>query len=405
MIGEVIAIGDELTTGERVDTNSAWLAAQLGDLGVNVMYHTTVGDDLEANVQVFRAALERADVIVTSGGLGPTADDLTRQAWAKTLGVSLEIDLPSLEHIRALFARRQRPMPPANEIQAMFPQGTRPLENRFGTAPGIAIVYPRPDRDVVRAFSLPGVPAEMKEIWSGSVREAIASAQPERRELHHRRIKCFGVGESDLEAMLPDLIRRGREPRVGITVSQATITLRISAWGPDRATALAFMEPTERLVHECLGDLIFGYEDEELPHAVARVLVEQRKTLATLEYGSGGLISHWLNELPNVATFFRGGEVRSNDNQTQDSPSLKELEEGARQLQTRLQSDCTLAVGKHPGGTSSSAEPNQVAITTIVGAKCTSTTVPWSGHPAILKARIAKSALNLLRLQLLAATR
>ncbi|HND53564.1 MAG TPA: competence/damage-inducible protein A, partial [Pirellulaceae bacterium] len=125
MIAEVISIGDELTSGERLDTNSQWLSQRLGELGIRAMYHTTVADDMAANVAVFRTALERADLVVSTGGLGPTADDLTRQALAEAAGVDLVQDDGALAHIRALFARRKREMPPANLVQALFPRGSR----------------------------------------------------------------------------------------------------------------------------------------------------------------------------------------------------------------------------------------------------------------------------------------
>src|SRR5436190_2019355 len=174
MRAEVISIGDELTSGQRLDTNSQWLSQRLGELGVETVYHTTVADDLEANVRVFAAAIERTDVVVATGGLGPTADDLTREALAAAAG-----------------------------------------------------------------------------------RELVSDA----RIIRHRRIKCFGVGESDLEQMLPDLIRRGRTPSVGITVHEATITLRITVEGADDAECRAAMEPTARTIYDCLGNLVFGEED------------------------------------------------------------------------------------------------------------------------------------------------
>ena len=231
MHAEIISIGDELTSGQRLDTNSQWLSTRLGELGVQVMYHTTVADDLEANVQVFRQAAQRADLIVATGGLGPTADDLTRDALAAVAGVELVLDEAALAHIESLFARRKRPMPERNRVQAMFPRGSRVIPNPAGTAPGIDIEMPRPGKSPARIFALPGVPAEMHEMWEQTVAPAIAALMGKPRVIRHKQIKCFGVGESDLEQMLPDMIRRGRDPQVGITVHGATITLRITASG------------------------------------------------------------------------------------------------------------------------------------------------------------------------------
>ena len=144
MIAEVISIGDELTSGQRLDTNSQWLSERLGELGVRVVYHSTVADDLEANVSVFRAAIDRADVVVATGGLGPTADDLTRDALAAVSGRELVLDEASLEYIRGLFARHKRDMPERNRVQALFPAGSQIVFNPNGTAPGIWLDVARP---------------------------------------------------------------------------------------------------------------------------------------------------------------------------------------------------------------------------------------------------------------------
>ncbi len=169
MLAEVISIGDELTSGQRLDTNSQWLSTRLGELGVEVRFHTTVADELAANVAVFRAAIERADIVVASGGLGPTADDLTREALAVATGRTLELDAKALEYIVALFARRRRPMPESNRLQAMFPAGSRVIANPTGSAPGIDLDAPRAGKEPCRVFALPGVPAEMRLMWAETV--------------------------------------------------------------------------------------------------------------------------------------------------------------------------------------------------------------------------------------------
>src|SRR5262245_61807010 len=275
MRAEIIAIGDELTSGQRLDTNSQWLSERLGEIGIPVAFHTTVGDDLEDNITVFRTAIERAEVVVASGGLGPTADDLTRDAVAAAAGVELYEDAAALAHIQNLFARRKRPMPERNKLQAQFPRGSRVVPNPDGTAPGIDLNVARPGRTPSRVIALPGVPAEMFAMWNQTISPALTASQGERRVICHRRIKCFGVGERDLEAMRPDTIRRKREPLVGITVHGATITLRITASGPSEAECLKSMEPTEAEIRQILGVLVFGEEDDELEHAVVRLLNER----------------------------------------------------------------------------------------------------------------------------------
>src|SRR5687767_3557638 len=190
MQAEIISIGDELATGQRLDTNSQWLAERLLEIGVPVAFHTTIGDVLADNVLVFRQAAERADIVVATGGLGPTADDLTRAALAALAGVPLVQDDASLAHIQALFARRKREMPPANLVQAQFPEGSRPIANPHGTAPGIDIAISQAGKSPARIFALPGVPAEMKEMWAASVSPAIRKIVGANKVIAHYRIKC-----------------------------------------------------------------------------------------------------------------------------------------------------------------------------------------------------------------------
>ncbi|MDH3716601.1 MAG: competence/damage-inducible protein A, partial [Planctomycetota bacterium] len=169
MRAEVLAIGDELTSGLRLDTNSQWLSLRLQELGIPVLRHATVADDLAAITEAFRHAAARCDVAVVTGGLGPTADDLTRQALAAAGGVELQLDEALLRHIQQLFQSRGREMPDRNRAQAMFPVGSRPIPNPNGTAPGIEMPLPRDGGGVCRLFALPGVPAEMRQMWFATV--------------------------------------------------------------------------------------------------------------------------------------------------------------------------------------------------------------------------------------------
>jgi nicotinamide-nucleotide amidase len=397
MHAEVISIGDEMTSGQRLDTNSQWLSQQLADVGIRTAFHQTVGDDLAANVDVFRAAAQRADVVVASGGLGPTADDLTRQALADMLGVELVKDEAALAYIQSLFARRQRPMPERNVVQAMFPRGTRVIPNPHGTAPGIDADVPRLGRPPARFFCLPGVPAEMKEMFAATVAPALlAMLDSDARPIFHRVIRCFGVGESDLEAMLPDLIMRGRDPIVGITVSQATISLRISCAARNRAEADAKMQPTVDVITSCLGKLVFGAGEEELQHAVVRLLRERNQTLATLECGTGGRLADWLSEADPNGGCFRGGQVIRL--QADDDTSLRAAAENVRHS---LQTDFALAIGPFPAPQATGNAPGEVKLALASAGGTLARSVLFAGHPDIVKDLTAKRALNWLRLHLL----
>lgn len=389
MRAEVISIGDEITSGQRLDTNSQWLSERLLEIGVPVAFHTTVGDTLADNVLVFHQAAARADVIVATGGLGPTADDLTRQALAEVAGVPLVQDEASLAHIKALFARRKREMPPANVVQAQFPAGSRPIPNANGSAPGIDLTLSRPGCPATRFFALPGVPAEMKEMWTTSVAPAIAALVGEKRVIAHYRIKCFGVGESDLEAMLPDLIARQRYPLVGITVHEATITLRITAAGATAELARAAMQPTIDTIHQCLGDLVFGEEDDELEHVVVRLLRERQRTLVVREWGTCGLVTQWL-AATGAADVFRGGQVLPGS-----------LDWDADRSWSETSADYVLVISPQPQADSPTTAPGNLSILLRHDDQTIRKAFPFVGHPEILRPRAAKQALNLLRLHLL----
>ena len=291
MRAEVIAIGDELTTGQRLDTNSQWISRELAVLGIETAFHTTTTDSLDDGVVVVRTAVERAEIVVVTGGLGPTADDLTRDVLAAVANEPLEVCPQALAAVEARFAKRAAPMPESNRRQAMFPRTSRVIPNPEGTAPGIDIEIPRRLGGTSRVFALPGVPAEMKTMWAATVLPSLVAGRPDAATIRFRRIKCFGAGESAIEAMLPDLIRRGRDPLVGITAHEATITLRIVARGADEAACLAKIAPTEALIRAALGDLVYGVEDDEIEDAALAAIARAGSTLATAEIATCGQIA------------------------------------------------------------------------------------------------------------------
>lgn len=309
MRADVIAIGDELTTGQRLDTNSQWIAREAGFLGIAVGFHTTVPDDLGDGVRALREAAGRADLVFVTGGLGPTADDLTRDVLAAVAGEPLEERAEALAAIAARFAKRGVAMAESNRRQALFPRGSRLIPNPEGTAPGLDVDVGTAGRSC-RVFALPGVPAEMKRMWRDTVVPALVAATGG-GTMVFRRIKCFGRGESAIEALLPDLVARGRDPLVGITAHAATITLRIAARGADEAECRARIAPTERIIRECLGGLVFGVEDDEVEDAALAALAAAGGALVTVEGGTCGALA----ELAAAAGarrgdgLFRGAEV------------------------------------------------------------------------------------------------
>lgn len=400
MQAEIISIGDEITSGQSLDTNSQWLSRRLEELGVRVLYHTTVADELAPNVEVFRRAIGRSDVVVATGGLGPTADDLTREALAATIGRPLVLEPRALEHVRAIFARRRREMPKQNEVQAYLPEGAAMIDNPHGTAPGIFLQVPRDARPACLLFALPGVPAEMKQMWDASVVPELRRAGAGTSIVCRRNIKCFGAGESHVESMLPDLVRRGRTPTVGITASQATIILRIAAEGESEDECRRLIEPVAQTIRECLGDLVFGEGDDELQDAVLRRLAGRGHTLATAEWGTGGLVAEWLYEADQGRGLYQGGLVTGGQVSADPAALGPTVEEAAVLCRGQFQSDVALAIGPFPAGDPETGSPPPVFVA-IAGAEGTRLkSFPFAGHPALRKVLVAKQALNLLRLSL-----
>lgn len=299
----ILSVGSEITTGQTVDTNSAWLSRQLAAVGAHVRMHATVADEIEPIRDLLDRAAQEADVVLVSGGLGPTDDDLTRQALTAALGVQLVLHPPSVEKIRAFFERRQRTMPEANLIQAMFPAGTMPIENTCGTAPGIQARLH--DADV---FVLPGVPREMKVMFERSVLPWL-SGRSGGAVLLTLTIQTYGAGESDIGMRIRDLMQRGRNPTVGTTAQQGVIGVRVYAYGRSRDEAQRMLAADAAEVRSRLGDLVYGENEETLASVVVRQLVEAKQSVATAESCTGGLVAKCLTDVPGSSACFRNGFV------------------------------------------------------------------------------------------------
>src|SRR6478609_8588544 len=246
----ILSIGDELTLGQTIDTNSAWLAQRLAGIGYKPVAHLTVPDDQAAIRQAFEESVRRCDVLIVSGGLGPTEDDLTRQALAEFLGKPLELNEAALENVTRFFKALRREMPPRNQIQAMLPHGTEMIENTAGTAPGIYCNYQSGDQKTLcLIFIVPGVPKEMKIMFERSVLPRLKSdpgrADPLSSVILSRTLHTFGLGESAIADKIPDLMRRDRNPSVGTTVANGYVSLRINAYAPTREQAEREVAATE----------------------------------------------------------------------------------------------------------------------------------------------------------------
>jgi nicotinamide-nucleotide amidase len=301
---EIISIGTELASGQALDTNSQWLSQELGAIGISVDFHTTIGDRLDDNVLAFGAAAGRADLVIMTGGLGPTQDDLTREALAALAGVPLREDHTSLVAIATFFARRNRAMAERNKVQALFPEGSEPLPNRVGTAPGIWMHL-----GPTTFACLPGIPSEMRVMFQEQVVPRLQSAGWIDRAIVYRKINLFGRGESDIEADSMDLTARGRVPEVGITAHEATISFRIRGTGQTEEEALHQTDATAAAIYERYGNLILGEGTTDVADALVSQLARTGTTLATAESCTGGLVAHLVTAIAGVSPYYLGGVV------------------------------------------------------------------------------------------------
>ena len=309
----IVTIGNEILSGQTVDTNAAHLSTELLTIGVPVVSSYVVRDEIDTIVRGLELASADADVIITTGGLGPTDDDLTRQALAKFLGVELELRNELLERIEKFFISLGRQMAESNKIQAYVPAGAKALTN-IGTAPGIMVVLdsrPASSNQYQASrllIALPGVPMEMKRMFKESVLpelERLAGGQA----VVVKKLKCFGAGESTIAEMLGPMMQRGRNPLINCTASSGIITLHIIATAENKEKAEQMAEKDEKLLKSTLGELIYGVGDQSLAEVVGEELTRQGKTIAVAESCTGGLLAKLLTDVAGSSKYFTYGWI------------------------------------------------------------------------------------------------
>jgi nicotinamide-nucleotide amidase len=302
---EILTIGDELLRGEIVDTNKSFLSDRLLRFDVETRFHTSVCDDPADLMDAFRRAAGRADVVLVSGGLGPTRDDITLEVLAKTFGRGLRLHEPSLAAIHSFFARLGREMSPSNEKQALLPEGAEALPNPLGTAPGCMLEVGR-----CVFFCLPGVPRELARMMDEEVLPRLAARlrPAETGALRATLLRTFGMGESTLEDELKDL---AREEGVGLGFRTAFPDnyLRPVARAATEAEAEARLARVCEAIRARLGPLVYGQGDEAMELVLGRLLAERKQSLAVAESCTGGLIAQRISAVPGASRYFRGGVV------------------------------------------------------------------------------------------------
>ncbi|HPT86659.1 MAG TPA: competence/damage-inducible protein A [Bacillota bacterium] len=306
MNAEIICIGTELLLGHTVDTNSAYLARELAELGINLFHKSTVGDNLNRIVSLLRQAWNRSDVLILSGGLGPTQDDLTREAVAELLGEPLEFREEAWEEILSYFRKTGRSLPESNRRQAMFPASARMLSNRLGTAPGLFV-----ECNGKYLFAFPGVPRELIGLWEEHGRPFLKRLLSETGHpvLTSKMIRMIGIGESAMEERVMDLIQNQTNPTIAPYVGKGDVLLRITARGNSEAENHRRIDEMYHRVQERLGEYIYGTDEETLEEVIGRQLTAKGWTLATAESCTGGLIGHRLTLVPGSSAYYLGGVV------------------------------------------------------------------------------------------------
>ena len=302
MKAEILSIGTELLMGEVADTNATYLAAQLPLLGIDLHWVTVVGDDMERLAEAFRRAVARSDVVLATGGLGPTQDDLTREAIALVLAEDLHVSEPLEKELRSLFERFGRPMPPHNLKQATLIGSAQAVRNPRGTAPGWWV-----EKDGVTLVAMPGPPREMQPMWEDDIAPRLRE-RLQGRVILCRTLKSFGLSEAGVDQMVSAFFSLCN-PALGIYARPDGIHLRLIARAAKRAEAQELIDSTEARLRQVLADHIWGVDEETLAGVVGRLLTQRKLTLATMESCSGGLLASAITDVPGSSAYFKGGFV------------------------------------------------------------------------------------------------
>ncbi|MCL6632741.1 MAG: competence/damage-inducible protein A [Alicyclobacillus herbarius] len=399
---EHIAVGSEILLGQIANGHAQTISQTLAEQGFFLFYHTAVGDNQERLMQVFQQAAKRSNTVIVTGGLGPTEDDLTKEALAASLGRRLILSESALREIESYFHGRGRPMPESNRKQALCIEGGELIPNPNGTAPGQYIFA-----DGVHYFLLPGPPLEMKPMLTNSVIPKLHTIFSNRRLIRSRVLHFCGIGESDVDMQIRDLLHKSN-PTVAPLAGEGEMLLRISAAAESESVADALIKPIEEEIRRRFADYIYGTDEETLPSAVGRRLRESGWTLALAESCTGGLISSMITAVPGSSAYFQGGVVAYQNEVKQAALGVQEetlrrygavseptAAEMARGVQTRLGATIGAAVSGIAGPSGGTPEkPVGTVCAAIAGPDGVSTwTMHLRGSREQIRVRAAKRVL------------
>lgn len=406
----ILSIGQELVAGQTVDTNSAYLSRLLASRGIETLEHRTVGDDRELIAGAIADSIKLVPLVIVTGGLGPTEDDLTRFALGDVMEADLVCDELALEQIKGIFVRLDRRMTESNRVQAMIPRGARALPNRLGTAPGIHARVGGAD-----IYIMPGVPSEMKEMFAICVEPHLPSGEG---VLVHRILHTFGAGESDIGARIADLMSRDSNPLVGTTVAEGMVSIRVIAKSATMDGAEAIWRDVSSEIRRRLGPLVVGQDDETMSSVVGRLLRQRGETLASAESCTGGMMGQMVTAVPGSSEYYLGGIVSySNDVKMRmlNVPADVLAQHGAvsEEVARLMACNCREALGSTwalsitgiagPGG-GTEQKPVGLVYAALAGPDGTSVErFIMPGERDIVRLRSALGSLNALRLRLIGA--
>lgn len=404
---EIIAIGSELLLGQIVDTNSAWIAQQLTGLGVNLYYKTIVGDNPSRMREVINRALDRSDVVITGGGLGPTQDDLTREVIAQVTGRKLIRDRDLLQDLQERFRSRGFIMTANNERQADIPQGATTVHNPNGTAPSFLVEDPR---GVI--FALPGVPHELKWLFDHEVIPYLRRCFQLDQIIFSRILKVSSLGESNVDHRIGHLIAKSINPTVGVLAHPGQVDVRITAKAANREAASGLIGPMEEKIRKLLGQHVFAADQESMEDSVGKLLKQKNLSIAVYEDITGGLVAQRLQKANTM--HFVEGTIANNPASIQrilltsgSDFSTSEPEALTQKLAQTVRSLCNVELGlavhgiPDPNDRSHNLSRGQTYLCVTDGMKVKTCKYQMAGRGHPDQIRMSLNALDLLRLALL----
>lgn len=407
MKAEIISIGTEILLGQILNTNQQWLSRQLAALGIDVYYHSTVGDNPQRLIQAIRQGLERSDIVITTGGLGPTVDDITLDAIARALSRKLVFDQSVLKRIRAHFGRQCVNMPKENLRQAHIPEGAIILKNDVGTAPGFII-----QEDLKTFIALPGPPRELNPMFENCAVPYLKKKMKSAWTIKTRTINITGLPESAVDSKVKDILHSPPPVTVGIFAYPSLIELKITAKARNEKEAKILIDKMDKKITARLKDYIFGRDDETLESVVGNQLRRSRKTLAIAESCTGGLISNRITDVPGSSKYFKRGAI-AYSNEVKVSALkvppqlLKRYGAVSRQVATQMAKNIREIVGTDYGlGVTGIAGPSGGTRSKPVGLVYIALATPkntvchkfnFTGERKIIKFKTSQAALDMMR--------